>query len=263
MRLIESRDNAIYKRVSKLARDKREQLQGAQYVWLEGIHLCQMWLEHKGQPELAVFEHERVNDELLELLRFVPERLCVQFSAALMNGLSQVVGRGQGVGFVVRVDASPSPLSIKSNTVLLDAVQDPGNVGTLLRTAAARGIRDVYLSKGCAAAWSQKVLRSAQGAHFSLRLYEQLSTTQILALCQVPMLVTCLDEQALNLYDTQLPEQALWVFGNEGQGVSAELIQAAAQRLYIPQAAGVESLNVSIAAALCLYEQFRQHRPVL
>lgn len=260
MRLIESRDNAIYKRVLKLVRDKREQADNAQYIWLEGIHLCQMWLEHQGLPELAVFEHERANDELVELLRFVPERLCVHFSAQLMSGLSQVVGKGQGVGFVVRIEPRPTPQFISQNALLLDQVQDPGNVGTLLRTAAACGIHDIYLTKGSASVWSQKVLRSAQGAHFSLRLYEHLQVEQVLQACQLPLLVTYLSSDAQDLYDASLPPHALWVFGNEGQGVSAELVAAAALRLFIPQEPGVESLNVSIAAALCMYEQYRQHR---
>ncbi|MCX5591709.1 TrmH family RNA methyltransferase [Alcaligenes endophyticus] len=260
MKLIESRDNAMYKRVLKLVRDKREQVDTAQYIWLEGIHLCQMWLEHKGLPELAVFEHERVGDELVELLRYIPDRLCVHFSAQLMSTLRQVVGKGQGVGFVVRVEPSLAPVTIQANALLLDQVQDPGNVGTLLRTAAACGIQAVYLSKGCASVWSQKVLRSAQGAHFSLRLYEQLKVEEVIQACQVPLLVTSLAPDAQDLYASPLPKQALWVVGNEGQGVSVELQQAAALRLFIPQAAGVESLNVSIAAALCLYEQYRQHR---
>lgn len=102
MRLIESKDNALFKRVQRLAHDKRELDGGDQLIWLEGIHLCQMWLERRGLPELAVFEMDRHSDELLELARFLPGHSSVTFNATLMNAVSQV-GQGQGIGFIVRV----------------------------------------------------------------------------------------------------------------------------------------------------------------
>ncbi|HRL20245.1 TrmH family RNA methyltransferase [Alcaligenes sp. SDU_A2] len=258
MRLIESKDNALFKRVQRLAHDKREPAGDGQLVWLEGVHLCQMWLEHRGLPELAVFEMDRHTDELLELSRFLPGRVCVTFSAALMNGVSQV-GQGQGVGFVVRVPRAAAWTPPRMRAVLLDQVQDPGNVGTVLRTAVAVGLEAVYLTPGCASVWSQKVLRSAQGAHFSIQLHEQVDGVQLLSTSGLPVLVTSLGQGATDLYDTNLPDKGVWVFGNEGQGVSPALAALATQRLFIPQAPGVESLNVAIATALCLYEQRRQH----
>lgn len=260
MRLIESKDNPVFKRIQKLARDRREQHNGGHYIWLEGIHLCQMWLEHKGLPELAVFEHERHSEELLELLRFVPERLCLHFSAGLMSAITQVVGKGQGVGFVVHVATRDAIDSVQSNALVLDQLQDPGNVGTVLRIAAARGLKHVFLTPGCASVWSQKVLRSAQGAHFSLSLHEQVDVQQILAVSRIPVVATSLQPGSQDLYATDLPPDALWVVGNEGQGVSPLFLEAADHVLHIPQGAAVESLNVAVATALCLYEQYRQHR---
>lgn len=259
MRLIESKDNALFKRVQRLAQDKREVDGTDQFIWLEGVHLCQMWLEHRGLPELAVFELDRHSDELLELARFLPGRTCVTFSASLMNAVSQV-GQGQGVGFVVRVPRSTQWTAPRARALLLDQVQDPGNVGTVLRTAVAVGLEAVYLTPGCASVWSQKVLRSAQGAHFSIQLHEQVDGVQLLSKAGLPVLVTSLEPGSTDLYDTALPNAGIWVFGNEGQGVSPALTALASQRLYIPQAPGVESLNVAIATALCLYEQRRQHR---
>ncbi len=259
MRLIESKDNALFKRVQRLAHDRREVDGAEQLVWLEGIHLCQMWLEHRGLPELAVFELDRHSDELLELARFLPGRACVTFSASLMNAVSQV-GQGQGVGFVVRVPRATQWTPPSGRALLLDQVQDPGNVGTVLRTAVAVGLEAVYLTPGCASVWSQKVLRSAQGAHFSIQLHEQVDGADLLVKAGLPVLVTSLEQGATDLYETALPDAGVWVFGNEGQGVSPALAALASQRLFIPQAPGVESLNVAIATALCLYEQRRQHR---
>lgn len=259
MRLIESKDNALFKRVQRLTHDKRELDGTDQLIWLEGIHLCQMWLERRGLPELAVFEMDRHSEELLELARFLPGHRCVTFSPTLMNAVSQV-GQGQGVGFIVRVPRTQAWTVPTGRAVLLDQIQDPGNVGTVLRTAVAVGLEAVYLTPGCASAWSQKVLRSGQGAHFSIQLFEQVDGQELLEKAALPVLVTSLGPDAGDLYDSRLPETGIWVFGNEGQGVSPVLMAKASQRLFIPQAPGVESLNVAIATALCLYEQKRQHR---
>ena len=128
MRLIESKDNALFKRVQRLAHDKRELDGDDQLIWLEGIHLCQMWLERRGLPELAVFEMDRHSDELLELARFLPGHSSVTFNATLMNAVSQV-GQGQGIGFIVRVPRGQAWTVPTKRAILLDQVQDPGNVG--------------------------------------------------------------------------------------------------------------------------------------
>ena len=259
MRLIESKDNALFKRVQRLAHDKRELDGGDQLIWLEGIHLCQMWLERRGLPELAVFEMDRHSEELMEMARFLPGHSCMTFSPTLMNAVSQV-GQGQGIGFIVRVPRGQAWSVPTGRAILLDQVQDPGNVGTVLRTAVAVGLEAVYLTPGCASVWSQKVLRSAQGAHFSIQLHEQVDAVELLEKASLPVLVTSLGPDTQDLYDSSLPAKGIWVFGNEGQGVSPNLLAKASQRLFIPQAPGVESLNVAVATALCLYEQRRQHQ---
>src|SRR5690606_4396398 len=124
-------------------------------------------------------------------------------------------------------------------------------------TAAAAGIDQAFLSPGCAGAWSPKVLRSAQGAHFAMRLYEEVDLAALHARLRVPLMATAL-EQAQSLYQQPLPRECAWLMGNEGQGVAAELLDLADCRVFIPQAAGVESLNVAAAAAICLFEQRRQ-----
>jgi TrmH family RNA methyltransferase len=161
------------------------------------------------------------------------------------------------VFFITTPKAVEPPARIEQNSLWLDRVQDPGNVGVLLRTAAAAGIQHIYLSPGCAAAWSSKVLRSAQGAHFAASIYEQADLATANKKRDIPLLATTLAD-ATSLYEDTLPDQCVWLFGNEGQGVDARLLDLADRRVFIPQAPNVESLNVAAAAAICLFEHRRQ-----
>jgi TrmH family RNA methyltransferase len=140
---------------------------------------------------------------------------------------------------------------------LLDAVQDAGNVGTLLRTAAAAGVRDVLLGPGCAGVWTPRVLRAAQGAHFGLRIREQVDLADFLENYPGNSVAT-VARAGQSLYALDLKSPAAWLFGNEGSGLAPALIAAARTRATIPLAAGTESLNVAAAAAICLFEMRRQ-----
>lgn len=253
MKHISSRDNPHYKRFIRLAGGRR----GDQAV-LEGVHLCQEWLRHQGVPAFALFDVQRLkcDTELAQLAAGLPEGVANSCEPLLARRLSQVQ-QSQGVYFMVEAPQPPLPEQVVGVSLWLDRVQDPGNLGTLLRTAAAAGIDQTYLSVGCAGAWSPKVLRSAQGAHFSMRLYEDVDLASLRAKLAVPLIATAL-ENAGSLYEEHLPRECAWLMGNEGQGVEVELLRLADRRVFIPQAAGVESLNVAAAAAVCLFEHRRQ-----
>lgn len=226
---------------------------------LEGVHLCQAWLSHRGEPELAVFDADRLHEPALAALagQVAPHR-CISLPQKLLAAL-EAVETSQGVLFVVRPPEPTLPERLSENAVWLDRVQDPGNVGTLLRTCAAAGVSRVLLSKGCASAWSPKVLRSGQGAHFALTLHEHVDLHAALDRLTVPLAVTTLEE-ATDLYQAKLPAACTWVFGHEGQGVDPTLQAAARLRLHIPHdTQAVESLNVAAAAAICLFEQRRRY----
>ncbi len=258
MRYIQSKDNAQFKQLVRITQGKKTET--GLLVWLEGVHLSQAWLDLGFEVLQAVFDTERLaaQPELQALQQRLDARQCVGLSPALMRQLSNVE-QAQGVALVVQAPQyeCQESQSISDNCVYLDRLQDPGNVGTLLRTLAAAGIKDAYLSPGCAWAWSQKVLRSAQGAHFVLRIHEQVDYASFLARVQIPVYATAL-EQAEPLYTLNLNQPVAWVFGNEGQGVHPTLLEHATQRVFIPQVAEVESLNVAVAAAVCLFEQRRQ-----
>jgi TrmH family RNA methyltransferase len=168
------------------------------------------------------------------------------------------VDTDQGVLFVAQPTIHPVPEKISESIVMLDRLQDPGNVGAILRTCAAAGIKRVFASVGTAGLWSPKVLRSAQGAHFVLKLHEQIDLMVLTEALAIPLIVTTL-EDAKDLYKTALPKQAAWVFGNEGQGVTDSLLSRADIRVKIIHDKAVESLNVTVASGVCLFEQRRQH----
>lgn len=275
---ISSRDNPLYKHLKRLAQgragrrsasdaDSGPVLDGAMEAGpgrhaavLEGVHLCQEWIQHRGQPVRAVFDVQRLQSsaELRDLASHVHEHHAVSMESSLVQSIS-AVAKGQGVVFLVHHDIPAPPGRIDHACLWLDRIQDPGNVGTLLRTAAAAGIKHAYLSDECASAWSPRVLRSAQGAHFVMTLYEQVDLLAALGRLSVPLCAATLREDAVSLYQCELPARCAWVFGNEGQGVDPKLLAEADRCFYIPQDNAVESLNVGVAAGICLFEQRRQH----
>ena len=154
------------------------------------------------------------------------------------------------MGYVLPWHADTDVLSGVA-TVVLDRVQDAGNVGSILRSASAFGFRQVVALKGAAALWSQKVLRAGMGAHFGLHLVEGASVEQVQAL-QLPLITTSSHQGAL-IQNTQLPWPCAWAMGHEGQGVSEVLQSMSSLSVRIGQPGGEESLNVAAAAAICLH----------
>ncbi|OPZ84065.1 MAG: 23S rRNA (guanosine-2'-O-)-methyltransferase RlmB [bacterium ADurb.Bin429] len=173
---------------------------------------------------------------------------------ALFDGLSALPSPAR-IGYLLPV---PATLAIdpQAASVVLDRLQDAGNVGSILRSAAAFGVGQVLALQGTAALWSPKVLRAGMGAHFGLRLVEGLQADDLAAL-QVPLVGTSLATDHL-LHRATLPWPCAWVLGHEGQGVSADLLARCALQVRIPQPGGEESLNVAAAAAICLHESVRQ-----
>jgi TrmH family RNA methyltransferase len=163
-----------------------------------------------------------------------------------------------GLLALIDLPAGSAPAPFADTVLVLDGVQDPGNLGTILRTAAAAGVRDALLTEGCAQAWSPRVLRAGMGAHFVLRIHEHADPLARLADFPGPRLATALGPGAKPLYVLDLDRPVAWFFGAEGQGVSPALLAAADDRVVIPMPGGIESLNVGAAVAICLFEQCRQ-----
>jgi TrmH family RNA methyltransferase len=243
---ITSRDNPLLKRLRSLAQDSNAYRKQGQ-VWLEGDHLCRALLASGQRPVTAVFS-DAYWSQAPHDLRDAADHI-VTVPDALMAGISGLESPA-GVGFVWDLPRQDAPQA-GAAAVVLDRLQDAGNVGSILRSAAAMGFAQVLALKGTAALWSPKVLRAGMGAHFALHLVEGLSVND-LACLSVPLLVTS-SHQGDFLHQARLPWPCAWVLGHEGQGVSAALEQQAAQKVRIAQPGGEESLNVAAAAAICLH----------
>lgn len=253
MKLIQSRDNAFFKQLKKLAESGRERRKAGQTL-LDGVHLVQAFEAAFGHLEtLIVAESALVAGEVAD---YVAGRDTVVLADALMRDLG-LVDTPSGLLAIAPMPNAAQGLHLNQDAILLDGVQDPGNLGTLLRTAAAAGIRQALLSPACAAAWSPKVLRAGQGAHFALSIHEDIDLLAVMADYAGTTAVTCLDG-ATPLYEARWSGPIAWVFGAEGQGVRRELIDAATLRIRIPMPGSVESLNVAAAAAVCLFEAVRR-----
>ena len=252
---ISSKDNPLLQRLRKLARDPAAYRKTGE-LWLEGEHLCSALQQHGQRPAQAVAsEAAWAVPALRALAAWAPKVVVVP--DALFDDISALPSPAR-IGYLLPLPASPD-IDPRAASVVLDRVQDAGNVGSILRTAAAFGVAQVLALQGTAALWSPKVLRAGMGAHFGLRLIEGLQMDDLAALA-VPLVGTSLESSAL-LPAAMLPRPCAWVLGHEGQGVAPALLARCALRLRIPQPGGEESLNVAAAAAVCLYESMRQARP--
>lgn len=251
---INSKDNAKIKHLRGLCEQASHRRKSQQTV-LEGIHLLDAWLKTK-KPLVAIFvtsaalQHPEV--QVLSTLFSCPVYL---ISESLYQ---EVRTLGPGIDIMAVVDIIP-PLTLPNlttDTLILENLQDPGNVGTLLRTAAAAGITQIICSKGTASIWSPRVLRAGMGAQFSLSIYEQVALEDFIPNLNMPIYVTSSHAEH-SLYTLNLKTPCAWLMGNEGQGAS-EFAQQNAVTVGIPQPGGQESLNVAIAGAVCIFEMVRQ-----
>ena len=259
MKLISSRDNPAVRRLHGLAHSARERREHGCTV-LDGAHLVGAALDAGWALQELVLSEEGAtraeNRVLLERAATVPALLLRDKLFAHVSP----VDTPSGILAVVAVPPAPPAGGRCSNVGVRDGVQDSGNLGTILRTAAAAGVGDVLLAAGCAQAWSPRVLRAGMGAHFALRIHERCDVAAVLADFPGPVVATALGAGSVDLYAAELGGAVAWLFGAEGRGLSPEVLALADTRVSIPMAAGVESLNVAAAAAICLFEQRRQAR---
>ena len=243
---ITSRDNPLFKELRKVAQDNTAYRKAGRF-WIEGDHLCSAAMQRGQKPAVAVFTEDYWPLALAEYAQSAIKSIVIP--GVLFRELSGLESPA-GVGFVLDLPVDPH-LQPFAATVILDRVQDAGNVGSILRSAGAFGFTQVVALKGSAALWSPKVLRAGMGAHFGLHLIEGLGLDDLQAL-QVPIVVTSSHRGEL-IQKLRLPAASAWAFGHEGQGVSAELMARAAVHVRIGQPGGEESLNVAAAAAICLH----------
>lgn len=257
MRQIASRDNPHFKALKRLCLSGRERRKTDRIV-LDGMHLVESYHQCFGQPEeIVVSESGRMSDEIARYLSGnISGTALSVLDDALFNELASVE-TPSGIIAIVQQPHAPNSVDQQADTVLLDGVQDPGNLGSILRSAAAAGIRQVLLSTDCAHAWSPKVLRAAMGAHFQLDIHERCDLPAFLLSYRGQSISTELNATS-SVYAMDLRNPVAWAFGSEGQGVRPEVAAAVGHRVCIPMPGKTESLNVAAAAAICLFETVRQ-----
>jgi len=253
-----SRQNPRYREVARLVSSSRDRRKAGRCV-LEGEHLVAVHLERTGLPEIVVVNEEALaRPGIAALVARVPESRLVVVTRALFDGMGALP---PDVG-VIAVAPAPRPPSGPPGALclLLEAIQDPGNVGTMLRTAAAFGASDAYLSRDCAFAWSPKVLRAGQGAHFQLAIHEDADLVEIAGTIRATggRVVAAVAAGGVPLHEARLGGRVAIAVGNEGAGLSAALRAGADVAATIPLPGGSESLNAAAAAAVVLYEVARQ-----
>lgn len=256
MKHIVSRDNADFRRLKKLSASARARRKSGR-ILLDGIHLIETYTQGLGSPdEIIVSQTGLARAEIARFLDGAQNAAAIVLADALFGELA-TVDAPTGIMAVAALPRSKAPPDPAVDAVLLDGIQDPGNLGSILRSAAAAGFRHILLSPDCAQAWSPKTLRAAMGAHFSLDIHEESDLADFLSNYRGQSLVTA-PEVATTLFTARLTDPLAWIFGSEGQGVRPEIFSLARRAVRVPMPGKTESLNVGAAAAVCLFETVRQ-----
>lgn len=253
---ISSADNPRFKLLLKLAHSARERRK-AELSVLDGVHLIEAYLQNGGEPEFVAISAAGINrPDIININKYLRITTPLLLSDALYAQLSSVESP---TGIIAAVK-TPRPVMHPESAgacVLLEDIQDPGNLGSILRSSAAADVNEVYLSKHCADAWSPRTLRAGMGAHFALQIYEDVDLTGFAQSYHGRLVAACRGAKQ-SVFSTDLAGKVAFVFGNEGAGVSSNLRGAVHAEAAIPMAGKAESLNVAAAAAVCLFERVRQ-----
>lgn len=260
MKLIQSRDNPFFKELLKLTGSARQRGKANQTL-LDGAHLLTACLDAGIVPLHILLNAQALQDnEIASLLERVSDVTITHLEDKLFADLSELKTH-TGILTLITLPQPSAAVSDSRFALLLEDIQDPGNLGSILRSAAAAGCDAVFLSQGCADAWSPKVLRAAMGGHFALHIYEQQNLPDVAQAFSGTLLATSL-QATHSLYDCDLTGNVALMMGNEGAGLSEELLNLATRKISIPMSGKVESLNVAAATAICLFEAARQKMPL-
>ena len=256
MKRISSRETPAWKALVRLCHSGRERRKQDRCV-LEGAHTIRAYIERFGSPEHLVVDTSTLdeNGENARLVGSVPPASVIAADHALFDELAQTAAPTG----IIAIAPVPKPRSTMPGSfgLLLEDIQDPGNVGAILRIAAAAGASHVLLTRGCAFAWSPKVIRAAQGAHFYVDIVENVDVTAVAAAFP-GRLIAALPRGTTSLFDADLRGPVMLLIGNEGAGLSEAAVAASPVRVRVPMPGKFESLNAATAAAICVFEKVRQ-----
>lgn len=259
MRHIQSRDNPRFKQLARLAASARERSSQGR-ILLDGIHLIEAYIAAFGANGLSLLVREDASDhpEIIRVRTLVREEDSLLLPRQLFDGLSPVDSPVGIMALASMPSSSAAPGAREGFSVLLDGVQDPGNLGAILRSAAAAGGSEAFLSPNCADPWSPRCLRGGMGAQFQLTLHQRQDLVPV-AQSFSGCLIAAVASGDTELFALHPARRCAFIIGGEGQGASEALLACAALRVRIPMIAGIESLNVAAAATLLFYEWAREH----
>ncbi len=266
--LISSKDNPQVKALKRLIHQPKRT---DTLMAVEGVHACQLLLKHQSaEAGASSIARVWVGSSALDitdvqlLLRVVSVQGApvIELANAVFRDISSLE---QGVSLIFEVSrpqqfALPTE-AVTGNVMLLDGIQDPGNMGSIIRSCAAAGLSEIWLSEHCVNPYSAKVLRAGVGAHFGLTIRERIDLRAAVAQLKQAHIHVCATSShtTQSIYVHDLNRSIAWLMGNEGAGLSEALLAQADARVTIPMALG-ESLNVAAATAVCLFEMVRQQK---
>ena len=257
MKHLTSRDNALFKTLKKLNDSARER-KIAKQTLLDGVHLIEAYIAQYGEPKLLIIPEGKSSREAVGLLQQADDDKLVMFTTLMFAELTPVAS-STGILALVDIPEAFTPQT-QEFVLLLEGIQDPGNLGAILRTAAAAGVSMVACSTGCTDVWSPKCLRGGQGAHFVLPIIENIDLVDFAShfAGHFAGQVLATSMNGVSIYSLDLTKPTALIIGNEGAGISPSLMQTATQKVSIPMQNNVESLNAAVAAGVCMYERVRQ-----
>ena len=256
MQVITSKENALVKHICKL-KEKKYRNQYCEFV-IEGVKLLKEALDENVNIKNIIISENMINDNLIEkeLLEKIDYIVVTNNIFKIMSDVESP----QGILAIIEKNQNEDIIDDKSNFILaLDDIQDPGNLGTIIRTVDSLNLKQIIVSKGTVDGYNAKVIRSTMGAIFRVKIIEVENLYDTLKKLQekkYKIIVTSLDSKK-TIYDTDF-NKSIVVIGNEANGVSKEILNLADEKTIIPMEGKTESLNASVATGIILYEYMRQ-----
>lgn len=258
MQVITSKDNDLIKNIKKLKEKKYRDATG-KYI-IEGIKLIEEAIHEKAEIENVVICEDCMKDGSIDkkLMYEIAKLNCIYVASKVFSVITDV-SNPQGILAVIKRNDKNSKINYNEDAIIvLDGIQDPGNLGTILRTVDSANLKQIVLSKETADVFNSKVVRSTMGAIFRLNIVR--SEDLVADLIQMKengfdVVVTSLDTDD-SVYDIKYIKKVI-VIGNEANGVSKEVQEIADNKVKIPMLGKTESLNASVAAGIMIYEYVR------
>ena len=259
MQVISSKENELIKHIKKL-KDKKERDLSNEYI-IEGIKLIQEAIQEKAKIKQIIICEECEKAEAIpkEIMYEIARYECIYITKKLYNYLTEVK-TPQGILAVIEKESNEKNIDYTQEIIVaLDGIQDPGNLGTILRTVDSIGLTQILVSKDTADSYNPKVVRSTMGAIFRVKIIEcedLEETLKEIKKHKFEIVVTSLQTKN-SIYDIDYNKKVI-VIGNEANGVQEKIQQLADKKVKIPMLGKTESLNASVATGIILYEYVRQ-----